>query len=479
MRDALRCAFFFAAVLRATVAIWPALHKARFDVTTGTCTEIEGFRATRAIRGPHEARCVLARKRMGASAAKTRSGTRRRDAAAVHFVGCAMDLVSPEAGASSWGNHGRLWPLSQQISAFGSAHGIYAVTVFEDPPRWITKEGRAFSAERLASDPSARMLLSWASSDARVRLLFGNGRLNATRTERLALCRNVLLRAALDPAPLIASASPAHLPPAHLPSRSPSPADLLVVVDLDCRPLLRPAAFYAAARAVLQGRWDVLAANTLPTYYDFWALRSTAFSMDYDCQEDRRAIRDRGFCVDWQIRLDDGAPIVPVQSAFGGLAVYRLRAVARTRCRYRGAADADAALACEHVSFHTCLTQQHGLRFGIDPALVGGCHGDIVPSNSAASLVKAHMHQLRLHRNGSLQTAWASKRPFASALFWPRSCISVDGAAEGGQRCLGLDNEAALAAMVQEQKSAESAKLKLLHSARLGGPGQQERPPQH
>jgi transcriptional regulator GlxA family with amidase domain len=59
-----------------------------------------------------------------------------------------------------------------------------------------------------------------------------------------------------------------------------------------------------------------------------------------------------------------GAPIVPVESAFNGLAVYRLAAIARSGCGYvpyyritphshiqpvvvRGA--------CEHVAFHLCL----------------------------------------------------------------------------------------------------------------------------
>ena len=68
-----------------------------------------------------------------------------------------------------------------------------------------------------------------------------------------------------------------------------------------------------------------------------------------------------------------GAPVASVDSAFNGLAVYRLDTI-----RLRAAACSyDGAATCEHVAFHLCL-RAHGLRLGLAPYLVQSC-GDGPP----------------------------------------------------------------------------------------------------
>jgi len=63
-------------------------------------------------------------------------------------------------------------------------------------------------------------------------------------------------------------------------------------------------------------------------------------------------------------------------SAFNGLALYDLRAIARRAgaCRYNGTIVSNASSGeirpiCEHVYYHRCLRRE-GLRIAIDPSLV-------------------------------------------------------------------------------------------------------------
>lgn len=53
----------------------------------------------------------------------------------------------------------------------------------------------------------------------------------------------------------------------------------------------------------------------------------------------------------------DEAPLVPVDSCFGGLALYRYEALRGCRYAYRHPAE-PAKIDCEHVLFHLCLAER-------------------------------------------------------------------------------------------------------------------------
>jgi len=128
--------------------------------------------------------------------------------------------------------------------------------------------------------------------------------------------------------------------------------------------------------------WDAVFANTTGAYYDIWALRSDA--MTYDCWDLVRHFMQQGFARDvakavcitpYQVVLPKKPTLIPVQSAFGGLGLYRL---AKTRgCRYDGLTRACSCThvnqfpspcapeRCEHVAFHQDMIEKHGAKLFI------------------------------------------------------------------------------------------------------------------
>ena len=163
--------------------------------------------------------------------------------------------------------------------------------------------------------------------------------------------------------------------------------------------------------------WDVLSAAPAAgaDYYDHSALRAPVLSPHFalDCWYDLRNVVRYGNCVEHQLTLAVGAPIVPVESAFNGLAVYRLAALARSGCGYvpyyrvmphsriqpvvvRGA--------CEHVAFHLCLRRAR-LRLGIDSSLPTGCWAGW-RSRRVAPLMRVHVGA-----NGTLERTFNPNSP--------------------------------------------------------------------
>eukprot|EP00964_Phaeocystis_antarctica_P010522 scaffold5792_cov54-Phaeocystis_antarctica.AAC.1 len=115
--------------------------------------------------------------------------------------------------------------------------------------------------------------------------------------------------------------------------------------------------------------------------------RSAMLGLDYDCQF-AKPVATRAGCKDVAILLDPqaaqaggalarearsiGTFLTPrlqaapfgVQSAFNGLALYQVGALARhnaTGCRFEGSR---MSRICEHVPFSLCLGR-HGLRLGV------------------------------------------------------------------------------------------------------------------
>jgi hypothetical protein len=127
--------------------------------------------------------------------------------------------------------------------------------------------------------------------------------------------------------------------------------------------------------------WDGLTANCRDRYYDIWALRISKEvwsdvihaplwrePIPYDCWVEANRARDsRKFVRDNQIAIPDTSlRLIPVESSFGGFAVYRSAAI--RGCRY--SAIVDGVLTCEHVAFHRDMRTRNAAKLAICPGFV-------------------------------------------------------------------------------------------------------------
>lgn len=121
--------------------------------------------------------------------------------------------------------------------------------------------------------------------------------------------------------------------------------------------------------------WDVLTGNQTGTYYDLWALRKEG-DLDYDCilkvAESDPKDEVEAFLKYWKSKDTLHYPqghLHEVDSAFGGIAIYRLKAVP-PQCRYVGSYP-NGMEKCEHVDFHTCI-KAHGGRMYLNTSFLTG-----------------------------------------------------------------------------------------------------------
>ncbi len=179
------------------------------------------------------------------------------------------------------------------------------------------------------------------------------------RTARIAHCRNVALEA-------LQALAPEHSP------------DYVIVADLDG---VNDGITEQALLSCWQREdWDACGANQDGLYYDLWALRhphwcpgdcwaEAAFLAAHGVEPERArlaAVYARMLHIprehDW----------IEVDSAFGGLAVYRSAAL--LGLRYEGV-TADGMEVCEHVALNRQLRARGG-RIYINPALINGTAGN-------------------------------------------------------------------------------------------------------
>ena len=171
------------------------------------------------------------------------------------------------------------------------------------------------------------------------------------RTERLALCRNRYVD--------------------EIASRGLSGDDLVVAVDFDLRNELLTSQMIA--HCLQDDDWDILTANQKGPYYDIWALRHPTLSpndyrsaMDdyrrFGMSEHTAALRT---LYARMVTIPTNVARIRVQSAFGGLALYRPWVFGASR--YAGVDD-DGNEVSEHVPFSLHLVEQ-GARIFIDPTL--------------------------------------------------------------------------------------------------------------
>jgi hypothetical protein len=198
------------------------------------------------------------------------------------------------------------------------------------------------------------------------------------RTERLAFCRNTYLEE-LRTNPRYAG------------------VDLVLIADLDAaNSLLSESALLSCWQ---QEDWDVCTANQQGPYFDIWALRHPDWSPN-DCWAQYRFLTQNGVgagkawraCVRARmVRIRAEASWIEVDSAFGGLAVYRRRAL--DHGEYVGR-DQQGNEICEHVPLHQKL-RAHGSRIFINPALLNALSAEHMDRTLFGRRMRRVVRQLR------------------------------------------------------------------------------------
>ncbi len=174
------------------------------------------------------------------------------------------------------------------------------------------------------------------------------------RTERIAKCRNRYLEEL-------------RLNPKY------NNIDYVVVADLDgVNSKLTPSAVNSCWQ--LAEDWDACFANQSEAYYDIWALRHEIWSPN-DCWQNYKFLRNNGksksealiaAVYSRMIKIKDDVPPIEVDSAFGGLGIYKKSAILSSE--YIGL-NSNKEEVCEHVSFHANLRAKD-FRLFIVPSLI-------------------------------------------------------------------------------------------------------------
>jgi hypothetical protein len=173
------------------------------------------------------------------------------------------------------------------------------------------------------------------------------------RTERIAHCRNAYLDE-LNSNPLY------------------SAIDYVAIADLDG--VNRLITMKGVVSCWTRQDWDVCTASQRGPYYDIWALRHPLWSPN-DCWRQYKFLCECNVqreLAAWvsryakMITIPETSEWIAVDSAFGGLAIYR-RAILTDAC-YRGIDDDNEPI-CEHVWLHYQL-RATGARIFINPRLI-------------------------------------------------------------------------------------------------------------
>jgi len=126
--------------------------------------------------------------------------------------------------------------------------------------------------------------------------------------------------------------------------------------------------------------WDVCCANQDGPYYDIWALRHPLWSPN-DCWQELEFLRkyvkfpERALYAALQsrmIKIPKDSEWIEVESAFGGLAIYKREIVNESNY---SAYDDSGKITCEHVPFNLGL-RLNNKRILINPALINTRYTD-------------------------------------------------------------------------------------------------------
>jgi hypothetical protein len=129
-----------------------------------------------------------------------------------------------------------------------------------------------------------------------------------------------------------------------------------------------------------QNDWAGVFANQSKYYYDILAFRHPTLSPN-DCWKEERYLIDKGMnpfkarkraVFDRQIKIPRNSPWLEVDSAFGGLAIYKREHI--KGCWYREYSS-EGDFACEHIDFHSQI-RSHGGRLFIVPSMINSGYVD-------------------------------------------------------------------------------------------------------
>ena len=220
----------------------------------------------------------------------------------------------------------------------------------------LFRRAQVLVVESDSSDNTLAILQTLSQRDAGVRCIsLGSLRERLPqRTARIATARNACLDE-LAANPIYAAAS-------HM-----------VMVDLDgmCRDLTRHA--LASCWAADAPLWDMCGANQGDYYYDVWTIRHPQWCPG-DCWREHEALvpllgktaADEVALFSRMVHIAPARPWIEVDSAFGGLAIYRRSSIGAAR--YVGL-DGQGREVCDHVGLHLAM-RAAGRRLFVNPALI-------------------------------------------------------------------------------------------------------------
>lgn len=269
------------------------------------------------------------------------------------------------------------------LEALGSTYDAFEVVIVEND----------------SVDDTRRRLRDFARSRPNVRLVEADGldQAHPKRGDRLAVARNLYMEVVREPYY--------------------ADCDDLVVLDFDdvnCGPI-DPAAFREARRWLWKepNRRGVFA-NSAPFYYDIWALRHPTWCPD-DCWAQVRRTQAalgvneavRRYVASRQIMIAPTARPILVDSAFGGIGIYRREATLEGT--YVGL-DPNGHETCDHVAFNATVKGSDGV-LAIYPPLqnqtarehvIGAVRGarsfDLEQDGARCTLIGPADHQLQTFR---------------------------------------------------------------------------------
>ena len=164
--------------------------------------------------------------------------------------------------------------------------------------------------------------------------------------------------------------------------------DYIILSDLDnVLSVLKPEHIQKYVFSFPNSDWDAIFPNALGKYYDIWALKSEALGISFDCwdyfnhllqNEVAHHVAKYLAVKKYQTIIKPENKLIPVESAFGGLGIYKLSAT--RNCYYNGETNMCECKhlfkydisslpcrkdTCEHRSFHKDMIEKNGAKLFI------------------------------------------------------------------------------------------------------------------